>query len=410
MAAADAVFHACFGIQIACAALQGADGLAFDLIAHLVGSLVIPLDGSLGADDTDLVAMACAAVDGAGPAVDLCAVLNTLGSFQIHDREGVILKLASLDKCLLGAEDLADLHVRDHCLDEVEGMCADICHCEGDTCLGGIKAPFCSGVGLFQFDVVGAECEAHVDDTDLAQVAVLDHLAGLLDHLVSGVAVGNADNAVLCLCKSDQFLSLCIGEADGLLADYVEAGFQSCLCDGVVCAVGSSNGDCLDAVFALGFLCEHGLIIGIAAIGIYAQFLAESDASLGIDVKCACDKLEVVVALCGRTMDVADLAALAAADHCPANTVIENLGTVNHCFFLLVFLFGVFLFSVGLFLDLFLLYFGKSCSFSPFSVSVAGLSFSLFIFSSAFLVHQVEGFAEGCRGLSCLLPEKPRKV
>ena len=155
---------------------------------------------------------------------------------------------------------------------------------------------------------------------------------------MSGVAVCDTDNAVLCLCKSNQLFSLCIGKADGLLADYVEACFQSSLCDGVVCTVGSSNGDCLDAVFALGFLCEHGLIIGIAAVGIDAQFLAESDAALGIDVKCACDKLEVVVALCGRAVNVADLAALADAYHCPANTVIENLGTVNHCFFLLVFL------------------------------------------------------------------------
>jgi hypothetical protein len=56
-------------------------------------------------------------------------------------------------------------------------------------------------------------------------------------------------------------------------------------------------------------------------------------------------------------MDVADLAALAAAYHCPANTVIENLGTVNHCFFLLVFLFFDFYFCVGLFF----IYFGKSC-------------------------------------------------
>jgi hypothetical protein len=39
-------------------------------------------------------------------------------------------------------------------------------------------------------------------------------------------------------------------------------------------------------------------------------------------------------------VDVADLAALAAADHCPADAVIENLGSVNHCVTLLVFSFA----------------------------------------------------------------------
>jgi hypothetical protein len=54
--------------------------------------------------------------------------------------------------------------------------------------------------------------------------------------------------------------------------------------------------------------------------------------------------------------------------------------------------------------------FWKELSPGLFSAGGAGLSVNLVIFPSGFLFHQVEGFAEGCRGLSCFLSEKPCEV
>ncbi len=47
------------------------------------------------ATNADLMIMACSAVDGTGPAVDLCSFLNIPGAGKIHDRERIILELAS---------------------------------------------------------------------------------------------------------------------------------------------------------------------------------------------------------------------------------------------------------------------------------------------------------------------------
>ena len=330
MAAADAVLDTRLIGQVACAALEHAGRLALDLVQHLVRTLIIPLEGCFGADHADLVVVACAAVNRACPAVYLSACLYVFAALEVHDNEGVILQFAALNEGTLGAHQVVDLHVRDHRLDDEQRMRADITECEGRACLGRVKAPLCGRNLVLDLEVVAAERETHVDNADLTEIAVFDHLARLLNELMTGVAVGHADNAVLVFCQLYQLVRLLGGEAQRLLADNMQTSFESSLADLVVHTVRRCDGNRLHAVRALGLLCEHGLVIWIAAVRVNVQLLAEVLAALGIDVERTGNQFEVEVAQCSRAMDVADLAAAAAADHAPANGIFYSFFTVIH--------------------------------------------------------------------------------
>ena len=66
----------------------------------------------------------------------------------------------------------------------------------------------------------------HIDDTDLAQHALLNHMACLMNHLRTGVAVSYAHNAVVLFCQSDQFIRLLIGKAKRFLTDGMQSGLK----------------------------------------------------------------------------------------------------------------------------------------------------------------------------------------
>ena len=97
----------------------------------------------IGADHADFVVVACAAVDRACPAVDLRACLYVLAALEVHNNEGVVLQLTTLNEGTLGAHQVVDLHIRDHRLDDEQRVRADITECERRTCLGRVKAPLC---------------------------------------------------------------------------------------------------------------------------------------------------------------------------------------------------------------------------------------------------------------------------
>ena len=274
--------------------------------------------------------VACAAVDRACPAVDLRACLYVFAALEVHDDEGVVLQLAALDKGTLGAHQVVDLHIRDHGLDDEQRMRADVAECERRTCLGRVKAPLCGRNLVLDLEVVAAECKTHVDNADLTEIAVFDHLACLLDELMTGVAVGHADNAVFLFGQLYQLVRLLGGEAQRLLADNVQTGFESSLADLVVHTVRRCDGNGLHAVRALGLLGEHGLVVRIAAVRVNVQLLAEVLAALRIDVERTGNQFKIEVAQCSRAMDVADLAAAAAADHAPANGIFYSFFTVIH--------------------------------------------------------------------------------
>ena len=61
------------------------------------------------------------------------------------------------------------------------------------------------------------------------------------------------------------------------------------------------------------------------------QVFTECPAAHRIDVKRACNQLKVEIAQRRRTVDIADLATLAAAYHCPADRLVNILFSVDHC-------------------------------------------------------------------------------
>ena len=61
-----------------------------------------------------------------------------------------------------------------------------------------------------------------------------------------------------------------------------------------------------------------------------AELDPEGAAPFRVEVERPGDELEAPVAERGRAVDVADLAAAAAADHSPANRVIEYFFTIDH--------------------------------------------------------------------------------
>ncbi|MND81174.1 hypothetical protein D3C76_1597060 [compost metagenome] len=98
--------------------------------------------------------------------------------------------------------------------------------------------------------------ELHVDDTDLTQLAIGNHLTRLKDQLMPGIAVGNTDNFMLPLAQFHQCLRLLRGETQGFFAHHVQAGFQRCLANSEMGIVWRSDGNRLYAVRPGGFFTE----------------------------------------------------------------------------------------------------------------------------------------------------------
>ena len=158
-----------------------------------------------------------------------------------------------------------------------------------------------------------------------------DHLAGLLDELMAGIAVCHANDEALAVSQMDEVLCLLRREAERLLADGMEASFEYGLADLVVKTVRHSDRHSLDLIItALCFFRKHRLIIRIATLRSDAELDAEVLAAFRIDVESTSDEFEGAVAQGGTAMDIADLAAAAAANHSPANRMVEYFFTVDH--------------------------------------------------------------------------------
>src|SRR5208337_906351 len=99
--------------------------------------------------------------------------------------------------------------------------------------------------------------------------------------------------------------------------------------------VGSRDRHGLDAVRPFRFAGEQRAIVRIAPTLGDGEFEAECASAIRVDVKGARDEVEGPVAQRGRTVDVADLAAGAAADHRPADRLLRLPLADNHGTFLL---------------------------------------------------------------------------
>ena len=150
---------------------------------------------------------------------------------------------------------------------------------------------FCLQLDGLVMEAVG---ELHVNDADLAEQSIGNHLPRLLDHLIAGIAVGDADDFVLFFAQIHQLARLFGGKAEGLFADNVESRLQ------------------------LRLFAKQGLVVGVAALRRDAQLLTERAPALGIDVKRAGQQGINIVTQRRTAVAVADLTGSPAADHAPA--------------------------------------------------------------------------------------------
>ena len=102
----------------------------------------------------------------------------------------------------------------------------------------------------------------------------------------------------------------------------MQTGFESGFAHFIVETVRRSDRDGFDSVRTLSFFREHFLVIRVAAVRINAEADTEIFTAFRVDIKCTGNELERTVTQCRRAMNVADLAAAAAADHAPTNRMV----------------------------------------------------------------------------------------
>ena len=242
--------------------------------------LIPPFDTRFFADDAYFLRVHGAAVHRAGPHRANRAVVI------FHQDKGVIFqRRARGNKALAGAHQPFDIELWRHGFGDKQRMGGQISqHIAGP---GELRRHAPAGGFCLQLDglVMKAVGELHIDDADLAEQSIGNHLPRLLDHLIAGIAVGDADDFVLFFTQVHQFARLFGGKTEGLFTDDVEARFQRRFGDGEMGIIRGGDRDDLDPVRALRLFTKQGLVVGVAALRRDAQLLTERAPALGIDVK-----------------------------------------------------------------------------------------------------------------------------
>ena len=154
---------------------------------------------------------------------------------------GVIFqRRAAFDEALSGAHQPGDLQLRGHGFDQKQRMGGGRpAHSWGRR--SGIDPP--AGTGVFLFHRLGVKTvgKLHINDTDITQQPVGDHLPGLQDQLVAGIAVGHPDDLAPPLAERHQLVSFLAAEAQRLFAHHVQPGLQRGPADGIVGVIWRGN-------------------------------------------------------------------------------------------------------------------------------------------------------------------------
>ena len=275
---------------------------------------VVPLQGSLGANDTDVLGRHVASVDSGSPHTAYST------AFVTHQNVSVVLqRVTGAYECLTVTQNLLQLLIRADQLRHVVRMGGQIAQYEGTANLSRVNTPllaFCLHVSLCV--TAKAMCVAQVDHVNLTDIAILDHSAHLLQQFKTGEAVGYANDLALFLSQLLDFFALLYFKEQRLLADNMQASFQSSLGNFIMQEVRGSYVNSLDAIRTLCLFLEHALVIRIQAILIHAQVQTELLATLEVYVECSCLQYEGgVVAHCAQTMLIAYATGGAAAYDAP---------------------------------------------------------------------------------------------
>ena len=321
-----------FRIQVIHCANQRLTRLTLYFVVQLIRMHIVPLEGSLGADNADVLAAHVTCVNCRCPHTANCAVLITHQDVSI-----VLQRCAGLDEALAVAQQLLQLQLRADQLGHIEGVGGQVAKYKGRAGLCRINTPLLT-LSLLVAGRVASEtmCVAEVYHGNLTNVAVQDHGTHLAQQVETGEAVGYANDLALFLSQLLDLFAFLNLEEQRLLADYMQAGFQSGLADLKVLEVRGCDVNSLDAVLALCFLSKHGLVIRVEALLIHVQVLAEVYAAGEVQVeRCSLEYERGVVAHSAQTMLVANAGSAAAAYDTPTERTINFLFTDKHNVFLL---------------------------------------------------------------------------
>ncbi len=214
-----------------------------------------------------------------------------------HQRDGVVFeRRPAAHEALPRAQEPLDLELRRDHLGDVERVRAEIAEHVARAGELGIDAPSGGRIALLDRSAVEAVRELQVDEANVAELAIRDHRPRLLDHLMSRIAIHDADDLPPRGGDAAKVLRLGDGEAQRLLAHDVKAVFERRLGDLVMRVVGSRDRHGLDTIGAFRFAREQRAIVRIAATFRDAEFDAECASAVRVDVKGARDEVEGAVA------------------------------------------------------------------------------------------------------------------
>ena len=214
-------------------------------------------------------------------------------------------------------------------------MCSHISQYIRRSCHFGVNSPLCRRCGGFHRYIMKPVGKLHIYDTDITQFPICDHLPCLLDHLMSGISIGDIHHFISPDCQLFQLFCLFCCKTKRFFTNHMKSCLKRCLCNLVVGTVWRSHRYRLDTILSLCLPGKHGLIIGIASVFTHMQFFSKILPSLRINIKGTGHQLKIKISQCGRPVDITDLASFSSSNHCPANWILNFLLSVIHILILL---------------------------------------------------------------------------
>ena len=295
------------------------------LINQFVRLPVVELQRSFRTDDAEMLRIHAAGIDCGNPHTTDDSVI------VVHEHVSIILeRCTALHEALAIAEDFLNTVLRANELRHVERVRGEIAENEGRTGLCRVDAPFLTFCFLIsQRITTKAMRVAKLDHVDIANHAVLDHLAHLQEELEAREAIGYANNLTLLLSELLDLFALLNLEEQRLLADYMEACIECCLCDLIMREVRRSDGYDFDAIWAFRFFFEHGLVVRIEAILCHTDILTEILAAIEINIESAREQLVCrIVTKRARAMLISDLTSTSATNDAPTKRSLDFFLTI----------------------------------------------------------------------------------
>ncbi len=154
-----------------------------------------------------------------------------------------------------------------------------------------------------------------VDEADLADLSLGDHVADVGHDRVARVGIGHAEHQTLVFREPGELGGVLRARGEGLVADDGEAVFEGELRDGIVGVVRRHDDDEIGAVLALRLGPDHLIERPVEALLGEAEGVPSGQGIVIALGKAAGDDLGFPVHGDGLAVDVADEGALAAADH-----------------------------------------------------------------------------------------------